>query len=275
MQSAPRRVETERVSEQDRSFTSNVSSVSQVRLPKITLPRFNGDIKRYQAFWQCFKSSVDENESLSDIYKLKYLISSLEGQAFKALEGLDITAENYANAKKVLKNRFGKMQQIISAHMKELLNVQNCPNGTTGQLRAIYDRINVHVRGLESLGVSSEKYGSLLTPVIMSRMLSEISLQVARRPSEEVWNITEIMEVIEKEIEAREISRVISVQERKPEKVTTHPTGMTRSFISNAKSKDIECYFCKKGHYASECKEILDIQKRREILRGKEVFCLS
>ena len=267
MQSTPRRVETERVSEQDRSFTSNASSVSQVRLPKITLPRFNGDIKRYQAFWQCFKSSVDENESLSDVHKLNYLISSLEGQAFKALEGLDITAENYANAKKVLKDRFGKTQQIISAHMKELLNLQNCPNGTTGQLRAIYDRINVHIRGLESLGVSSEKYGSLLIPVIMSRMPSEISLQVARKTSEEVWNITEIMEVIEKEIEAREISRVISVQERKPEKVTTHPTGTTRSFISNAKSKDIECYFCKKGHYASECKEIIDIQKRREILK--------
>ena len=149
MQSTPRQVETERVSEQERSFTSNASSVSQVRLPKITLPQFNGDIKRYQAFRQCFKSSVDENESLSDIHKPNYLISSLEGQAFKALEGLDIMAENYANAKKVLKDRFGKTQQIISAHMKELLSLQNCPNGTTGQLRAIYDSINVQIRGLE------------------------------------------------------------------------------------------------------------------------------
>ena len=82
--------------------------------------------------------------------------------------------------------------------------------------------------------MSSEKYGSLLIPVIISRMPSEISLQVARKTSEEVWNITAIMEVIEKEIEAQEISRVISVRERKPEKVTTHPTGTTRSFISKA-----------------------------------------
>ena len=75
------------------------------------------------------------------------------------------------------------------------------------------------------------------------------------------------MDVIEREIDAREISRVISVQERKSEKVTTHPTGTTRSFISHGKSKAVECYFCKKGHYASECKEVIDAQKRREILK--------
>ena len=86
--------------------------------------------------------------------------------------------------------------------MKELLHLQNFPNKTTGQLRAIYDGIYVHIRGLESLGVSSEKYGCLLLPVIMSRMPGEISIQVARKTSEEVWNIMEIMEVIEKEIEA-------------------------------------------------------------------------
>ena len=70
---------------------------------------------------------------------------------------------------------------------------------------------------------------------------------------------------------------MISVQERKPEKVTTKPIGTTRSFISNAKSKDIQWYCCTKGHYAVECKEVSDIQKRREIVQeGRRCFvCLK
>ena len=85
LQSTNRRKEITPVEEHEGSFTSNVSSVNQGRLPKITLPRFNGDIKRYQSFWQSFKCAVDEKESLSDIHKLNYLLTSLEGQAFKAL----------------------------------------------------------------------------------------------------------------------------------------------------------------------------------------------
>ena len=50
----------------------------------------------------------------------------------------------------------------------------------------------VHVRGLESLGVSAEKYGSLLVPVIISRLPEEIALEVARKTSDNVWNITHI-----------------------------------------------------------------------------------
>ena len=278
LQSTPRQEDLTRPAENPNlSLTSNVSSANQVRLPKITLPRFNGDIKKYQPFWQSFKAAVEDNESLSNIHKLNYLISSLEGKAYTALEGLDITAENYENAKKLLKDRFGKTQQIISAHMNELLILQSSPNGTTAQLRAIYDSIQVHIRGLESLGVSSEKYGSLLIPVIMSRMPSEIALQVARKTTEDVWSITEIMGIIQKEIEAREVSRTISVKEHKTERAITTNAGTTRTFISSTRSKVIQCYFCKKGHYASECAEIKDIQKRKEILKASKrcFICLK
>ena len=57
--------------------TSNTSSISSqssgVRLPKITLPRFNGDITRFYSFWQSFESSIDKNESLSPVDNFNYL----------------------------------------------------------------------------------------------------------------------------------------------------------------------------------------------------------
>ena len=53
----------------------------------------------------------------------------------------------------VLYQCYGKPQHIISAHMQELLNLQN---KRTLDLRATYDKIMVRVQGYESPRISSE-----------------------------------------------------------------------------------------------------------------------
>ena len=56
------------------------------------------------------------------------------------------------------------------------------------------------------MGVSSNQYGSLFIPVIMSKLPHEIRVQVARNTAREVWDMSELLEVIRQEVEAREIS---------------------------------------------------------------------
>jgi hypothetical protein len=81
-----------------------------------------------------------------------------------------------------------------------------CSGDKPSQLRFVYDKISVSVRGLEALGVASSQYGSLLIPIIMSKLPSEIRLHIARNTVDEVWNITDLLEVMRKEVEARELS---------------------------------------------------------------------
>ena len=100
----------------NRSGASLHSSGTGVKLPKIMLPSFNGDITKFQSFWQSFWCAVHENESLSDVHKLNNLMRLLEGHAYKALEDLEITEENYGHGIEILKRRFGISQQIISSH---------------------------------------------------------------------------------------------------------------------------------------------------------------
>ena len=64
--------------------------------------------------------------------------------------------------------------------MEELMNIQPSNNDRPASLRHIYDRISVHVRGLASLGISTEQYGSLLIPVVMSKLPNEIRPQLYR-----------------------------------------------------------------------------------------------
>ena len=93
------------------------------------------------------------------------------------------------------------VQQIIRVHIKEL---QTALNGKLSQLRSIYDNISVHIRGLEALGVPAEKYGFVLIPVKMNGIPYKKAVIVARKTTEDVWNINEILETIHIELEGRE-----------------------------------------------------------------------
>ena len=90
--------------------------------------------------------------------------------------------------------------------MDEILKIQACTGDRTVLLRYVYDKMSVHVRGLASLGVSSEQYSSLLIPVIMSKLRTEIRLQIARKATSEIWKINELLNTIKLEVEAREVS---------------------------------------------------------------------
>ena len=70
--------------------------------------------------------------------------------------------------------------------MDEMLKIPGCVNDNASQLRLVYDKL-----GLESLGVSSNQYGSLLIPVIMSKLPHEIRVQVARNTAREVRDVSE------------------------------------------------------------------------------------
>ena len=187
----------------------HLSFATKPRLPKITLPRFNGEVTKWSTFWDSFNSAIHSNTDIANIDKFNYLKSLIEGPAAIAIQGLTLTNDNYESAIKILEERFGKRQQIVSAHMDELLKIPSCTNDKVNLLRLVYDKISVHTRGLAALGISADSYGSLLIPVIMSKLPKEIRLQVARKSTQEVWKIDELLDIIKKEVEAREATERI------------------------------------------------------------------
>ena len=87
----------------------------------------------------------------------------------------------------MLQERFGSPQQIITAHVEELLKIKGSVGDCPSSLHSTFDKIMVHVCGLESLGIRLSQYGSLLTPVIMSKSPNKIRLRAAREANNEVW----------------------------------------------------------------------------------------
>ena len=177
---------------------------------------------------------------------------------------------------------------IISAHMDNLLKLNPCTSDKPQQLRYLYDQMQVQIRGLESLGVTTDSYGQLLIPIIMSKLPNEIRLQISRNTNKEKWEIQELSELIRnsKEIEARETTEHI--------KATTERVKPFSNFSSSGKSGNpattstlftrpqeniskgstaMQCVFCGKLHFSASYEKVKDIEEREKILlRDRRCF---
>ena len=108
--------------------TAPTVRANAVRLPKLQLRHFNGDLTKWTSFWESFEAAVDSNPDLSNVEKFNYLSSLLKNTVREAIPGLSLTEANYTEAVSTLKKRFGGTQQIISKHMEALLQVEAVTN---------------------------------------------------------------------------------------------------------------------------------------------------
>ena len=63
--------------ETDRDGASSRSPGPKVKLPKIELKKFNGDVTNWITFWDSFDSAIHSNNELSNVDKFNYLNSVL------------------------------------------------------------------------------------------------------------------------------------------------------------------------------------------------------
>ena len=106
---------------------------------------------------------------ISEAEKL-FTKSSSTGAAASSIAGLQLTAVNYSVALK-LKEQFAQEQTIINAHMDALLKLKGTTSTSeVNKIREAYDGIQLQIRGLQALGVKWEQYGTLLIPIIMSKI---------------------------------------------------------------------------------------------------------
>ena len=80
---------------------------AKVKLSKLSLPHFNGDMMKWPTFWDSYESAIHRDDELTDVDKFNYLRSLLERTALEAIAGLTLSAMNYQEAVELLKKRFG------------------------------------------------------------------------------------------------------------------------------------------------------------------------
>ncbi|XP_054259236.1 uncharacterized protein LOC128983979 [Macrosteles quadrilineatus] len=146
-------------------------------LPKLQLNQFDGDVKNWIGFWGQFKK-VHEDPDLEPEDKFQYLIQSLKpGSSPRELvESFPPSRTNYVKALEQLKARFGRDDFLIEVYVRELLSLmlQQATLGPNTKLCRLYDKLETQLRALETLGVTSDKYASMLYPLVESALPEEI-----------------------------------------------------------------------------------------------------
>lgn len=89
--------------------------------------------------------------------KFNYLRAQLDGEASRAVSGFTLTNANYEQSVSFLESRFGKKQRIINTHMQAVLDLP-APSNNASSLRQLYDTIESHTHGLQSLGNPNPHY---------------------------------------------------------------------------------------------------------------------
>ena len=137
-----------------------------------------------------------------------------------------------------------------------------------GPLRFVYDKINTHVCGLKALGIESGQYGSLLIPVILSRVPNETALLIARHTQSDIWSISDILQIIKNEVEAREMRDQLQTMDVKDAKSIKPRQGTMSSFHTNGElSPRKSCCYCDGNHSAVDCTKEHNVLAKRALLK--------
>ena len=177
----------------------------RAKLPKLEVRRFNGRVDEWQEFWDCYESSIHSNPNLSEVDRFSYLRGLLGGATRTTIAGLALTAANYKVAIDLLKGRFGKPVVIERAHVNELLNAAPVFNerDTTG-LRRLYDKIEIHHRGLKALEVNASTYEGIVVPATLGKLPEAVKLQITRGKNYTEWKMEDLLKELLSELELRE-----------------------------------------------------------------------
>ena len=267
-----------------------------VKLPKLEIKKFSGNPSQWRSFWDSFQAAVGKHPHIEDVQKFNFLKGLVEGRAAAAISGLELSSGNYNQAVSILSDRFGSKQVVITHHMDTLLQIQPVQAGTdVKQLRAVYDKIEINVRGLQSLGIKPDQYGCLLVPVIMSKVPEDIRLIILRQFSSENWTFEVLLKCFKQELEAREKCEAVSKSSKSKEQRSDRGSGKsnktgdgtqsggssTRNLLapSGRQTQDnrIKCTYCRGEHTSVSCDIVSDIDTRWKYVKRQHLCfnCLA
>lgn len=254
-------------------------SRAHINLPKLQIQPFDGSPLEWLTFWESFNNAVHNNLDLHNIDKMNYLKGMITGDAARAISGLPITSQNYDKAIGMLQERFGKKQVLINAHMESLSKI-SAPSADVQQLRKFYDSCESNIRALETLGVQTDSYGSLLIPILLKKIPEQLRCTIFRTNPEADCSLNDLRTALCHEIETREKSQL--AQENDPSSVVddvlvptigallTNTQPPSKGSKKNGRFEIKPCIYCDGKHRHDRCSEVKTTKQRKTVLTQKK-----
>ena len=199
-----------------------------------------------------------------------------------------MTSQNYEKAIEILKERFGRNQVLINAHMESLSKI-SAPSADVQQLRKFYDSCESNIRALETLGVQTDLYGNLLIPIPLKKLPEQLRCAIFRTNPQADCSLNDLRKALCHEIDTREKSQLTQeshttsvvddvlvptvgalLTNTQPRQIHTPP----KSFNTNGRFELKLCKYCDGKHRHDKCSKVKTTKERKIILAQKNK-CLN
>lgn len=243
--------------------SSSVADTKSVKLPRLDVPTFDGNILNWKTFWEQFSVSIHTRSSLTDAERLAYLRSALKnGTAKNVIEGLTRSGEQYKEAITCLKSRYDRPRLLHQTHVHKILEIPHLKDGAGKELRQLHDVAQQHLRALTALGHEPDR--SFVTSMLEIKLDAHTMFewQCHSQESTDVPHYPQLLSFIDLRAQASE-STVSDTAKRAPKndisvKRNFTPSKPIASFTASADLDASKCVVCKEKHPLYACSKFCD-----------------
>ncbi|XP_045767942.1 uncharacterized protein LOC123869187 isoform X3 [Maniola jurtina] len=257
-----------------------------VRLPKISLPSFDGEkMTQWLEFRDTYLSLIHSNNNLGNINKFHYLRAALKGSALTVIKNLEFTSKNYEVAWQLLSSRYDNERLLVNIHVNSLLNFSTMTKESGKSLRNLVDTINRNLCALNTLGQPTDHWDTLVIH-LMSRKLDSVTFREWEEHRNSITTSPTLKQFIDFLIGRADLLDTIQLEET--QRQSTSQTNQNTQFTQNkhnTQSKNISlnkekitlkttaCPLCTQNHFLFSCSEFrkLSVDERLEKMKNFSV----
>lgn len=222
------------------------------KMPDVPLVKFDGDKLKWLTFRDVFIDVIHSSKSLSDIEKFYYLHGSIkDGSAYRFIENIPITNENYNAAWLKIHNHYNNEYAIQQHHIRSIYEIKKPVENSHASLNSFVETIEKNLQALESLNVKQDDT-LFMNHHIVERLDSISKVEILKKlPLDKSISTNELLELIKSRSRFLENLNIHKVPNQ------TRPIASGKSQIKTSHvltTSNASCLYCRGvNHKLTNC----------------------
>ena len=145
------------------------TGLSEVKLPKVSVPTFDGKVLSWKSFWEQFDATIHSKAGLNDTAKLIYLQDALkDGPSRFVIQGMTQTSESYKEAIRCLKECYDQSWLVQEEHIRSIVDAVPVKNSSDKELCRLHDAATRHYWALKA--AKNNSFDTVLTVILQQKL---------------------------------------------------------------------------------------------------------
>ncbi|KAJ8977410.1 hypothetical protein NQ317_003191, partial [Molorchus minor] len=261
------------------------SKQSNIKLPKINLPVFDGSFKMWHSFFDLYNTLVHKNQSLTKIEKFQYLLTSLSNEPLSLIKSFPLSENNYESAYETLVKRYQNKRKLAFLYWEEIVNAKLMSESCIS-LRKLLDIFNENLAILDNLNLPIKEWNFVLFHLLLTKLNKNTRQRFElENTSVDIPSFETLKHFVEAQCHAfdfvdSQVDKNVSSTKRSPLSKTSSLRNFgPKSFVVNTENSPNKCILCNNSHALYKCPSFIEKSPsdRYTFVRGNNTClnCLS